>query len=179
MSSGRTKQDLHDLLRVPENGVVMEVSRGVEPEVEPHLPANDPAVSASPDVHIGLQSVWLTGDCAQELDIHLVMEPRVSLIVRQLQIERETGHLVTAAAAAADLSFYRARLLQRIDPRRLIGAEVPRGCLEHEEDKELDKERHASLKEMAYGESVSYRLAGDYRIKKKTKFGKMVMEVPN
>ena len=87
MSSGRTKQVLHDLFRVPENAIVVEVSRGVEPEVEPHLPANDPAVAASPDIHIGLQSVWLTGDRAQELDIHLVMEPRVSLIVRQLQVE--------------------------------------------------------------------------------------------
>lgn len=66
---------------------MVEVGGGVEPEVEPHFPADDAAVAASSHVHVRLQSVWLTRSCAEELDVNLVVEARVSLIVRELQAQ--------------------------------------------------------------------------------------------
>lgn len=76
--------DLHELVGSPENGVVMEVLGGIEPEMELHLSAYDPAVAAPSDVHIGLQRVGLPERCSQELYVHLVVEPWMSLAVRKL-----------------------------------------------------------------------------------------------
>ena len=45
---------VHDFLWVPENGVMVKIGGGVEPEMEFHLSANDLAVAASSDVNVGL-----------------------------------------------------------------------------------------------------------------------------
>ena len=59
---------LHDSLGVPEDGVGVEVSRWVKPQAKLLLPA---AFSLTED--IGVKSVWLTRDIAQELKIYLIM----------------------------------------------------------------------------------------------------------
>ena len=77
--------DSQDLVGVPDDGVVVEVGGGVEPEVEPHLPADDGAVAAAAHVHVGLQRVRLPRHRPQQLHVDLVVVPRVLLAVRQLQ----------------------------------------------------------------------------------------------
>jgi hypothetical protein len=63
----------------------VEPGRGVEPEVEPHLAAHDAAVAAAAHVHVRLQRVGLPGDGAQELHVDLVVEPRVRLVVGEVE----------------------------------------------------------------------------------------------
>lgn len=72
----------HYFVGVPQNGIVVEVGGWVKPEVEPHLPPNDPAISTAPHIDISLQSVGLSRGCAKELNVHLVVVSRVSLVVR-------------------------------------------------------------------------------------------------
>lgn len=62
----------------------MEVLGRIEPEMELHLPAYDLAVAAPSDVHVGLQCVGLPERGSQELYVHLVVEPWMSLAVRKL-----------------------------------------------------------------------------------------------
>lgn len=61
---------------------MMKVGGGIKPQVEPHLPADQPTVAAAADVDVGLNSVGLSWRGAEELDVHLVVVPRMSLIVR-------------------------------------------------------------------------------------------------
>lgn len=68
----------------------MEVRGRVEPEVEPHLPSDDPPVAAPPHVHIRLQRIRLPRYRAQELHVHFIMVTRVRLIVRELYIRAHT-----------------------------------------------------------------------------------------
>jgi hypothetical protein len=73
-----------DLVGVPDDGIVVEVGGGVEPEVEPHLPAMDGAVATATHVDVGLQRVRLPRHRPQQFHVDLVMVPRVLLTVRQL-----------------------------------------------------------------------------------------------
>ncbi len=84
-ADGDVVDEEDDVVGVPEDGVVVEVGGGVEPEVEAHLAADDAAVAGAADVDVGLEGVGLAGDGAQELHVDLVVEPRVRLVVRQLQ----------------------------------------------------------------------------------------------
>jgi hypothetical protein len=84
---GHVVDEEDDLVGVPEDGVVVVVRGGVEPQVELHLPADDVvAVAGAAHVHVGLQLVGLSGDGAQQLHVDLVVVPRVQLVVRQLHI---------------------------------------------------------------------------------------------
>lgn len=76
---------LHDLVWVPQDGIVVEIGSRVKPKVELHLPPNISTIAAAPDVHIGLQSVWLSWSIPHELNVHLIMEPRMYLVIRKLQ----------------------------------------------------------------------------------------------
>lgn len=62
----------------------MEAFGGIEPEMEFHLSADDLAVAAPSDVHIGLQCVGLPERGSQELYVHLIVKPWMSLAVRKL-----------------------------------------------------------------------------------------------
>ncbi|RWW20492.1 hypothetical protein GW17_00015401 [Ensete ventricosum] len=136
---GRTEtaEHSHDLVRVPEDGIVVEIGGGIEPEVEPHFPADDAAVAASSHVHVRLQSVWLTRSCAEELDVHLVMEAR---------LDRSSEVAISVRAIRLESTSY-------IDPRTWVVAWRRLGIdgLEHDEDKELKKKKkkkttHLSLR---------------------------------
>ena len=80
-ADGHVVDEEGDGVRVPEDGVVVEPRGGVEPEVEPHLTADDVAVAAAADVHVGLERVGLPRDGAQELHVDLVVETGVRLVV--------------------------------------------------------------------------------------------------
>jgi hypothetical protein len=60
--------NVHDLVFVPEDAVVVVICSGVEPEVDPLLPAADPIGK-----HIGLQDVGLARRVSQELEVQLVV----------------------------------------------------------------------------------------------------------
>lgn len=83
-NSQSTTHNLHShyFIRVPKNGIVVEVGGRVEPEVEPHFPPDDPAVSTAPHIDVSLQSVGLSKGRAKELNVHLVMVSGVSLVIR-------------------------------------------------------------------------------------------------
>lgn len=51
-------------MAVPENGIGMEVFRGVEPQHVPHLTVPSPVL-----VHIRLNQIWLPTPVPQELEI--------------------------------------------------------------------------------------------------------------
>ena len=59
---------LHDVLLAPDDGVSVEVSRGVKPEIELLL-----SVSLPLSEHIGVQNVRVAGEVPQELEVDLVM----------------------------------------------------------------------------------------------------------
>jgi hypothetical protein len=59
---------VHDLIRVPQDAIAVEISTGVEPQVDPLLPA-----SKATGEHIGLQDVGLAGCVAEELEVKLVV----------------------------------------------------------------------------------------------------------
>ena len=65
---GHVDEHVHDVQRVPEDGVVVEVLCRVEPQVGPLLPAPDPLRE-----HVGLHQVRLPADVAQELEVDLVV----------------------------------------------------------------------------------------------------------
>jgi hypothetical protein len=68
----RSDSDVHDVERVPEDGVGVEVGSGVEPEHELLLAL---ALAVAEDV--GVQEVGLAAHVAQELEVHLVV-PRAT-----------------------------------------------------------------------------------------------------
>jgi hypothetical protein len=76
---------------------VVEVGGGVEPvQAELDLPPDDPArpaVAGAEDVHVGLQRVRLPRRGAQELHVHLVVEPRVRVRVRQVEGRDDPGRV--------------------------------------------------------------------------------------
>lgn len=75
----------YNLLRIPEDGIVMKMSGGIEPQMELHLSPNYPPIATSPDVNVRLQRVRLPKRSPKELDIHLIMEPRMSFVVRKIE----------------------------------------------------------------------------------------------
>lgn len=72
---------LHDFIWVPQDGIVVEISSRVKPQVELHLPADISPVAASPDVHVRLQPVRLPRSVPHELDVYLIMGSGMRLIV--------------------------------------------------------------------------------------------------
>ena len=64
----------------------MKMSGGIEPQMELHLSPNYPPIATSPDVNVRLQRVRLPKRSPKELDIHLIMEPRMSFVVRKLPL---------------------------------------------------------------------------------------------
>ena len=85
-ADGDVVDEEDDVVGVPEDGVVVEVGGGVEPEVEPHLPPDDGAVAGAVHVHVRLQRPRLPRHRPQQLYVDLVVLPRVQLVVRQLHI---------------------------------------------------------------------------------------------
>lgn len=77
----KKQQYQHDLIRGPENGIVVEILGRVEPKMELHLSPDDIAISTPRDVHVCLQRVRLIGCCPEELYVDLVMVTRVVLVV--------------------------------------------------------------------------------------------------
>jgi hypothetical protein len=73
--------DVHELVRVPEDLVVVEVGCWIEPQVQALLPA---AVAVDEDV--GLEGDGLSVHVAQELEVHLVVVAAIRLR-RQLRIK--------------------------------------------------------------------------------------------
>ena len=60
--------NLHDVLRVPEDGVGVEVVGGVEPEMELHLPVPLPLGE-----HIGMECVRVSAEVSKELEVDLIV----------------------------------------------------------------------------------------------------------
>uniref|UniRef100_A0A804QFZ1 Uncharacterized protein n=1 Tax=Zea mays TaxID=4577 RepID=A0A804QFZ1_MAIZE len=85
-ADGHVVHEEGDGVGVPQDGVGVVGRRGVEPEVEPHLPPHDAPVAAAAHVHVRLQRVGLPRDGAQELHVDLVVETRVRLVVGELQM---------------------------------------------------------------------------------------------
>lgn len=59
---------LHNVLVIPKNGVVMEISSWVKPKVELHL-----SVANSFTKHIGVNNVRISTCVSQELKVYLIM----------------------------------------------------------------------------------------------------------
>ena len=74
---------LHDPVAAPEDGVAVEVLRGVEPEAVALLPAGRRAAVA---VHVGLQSPLVPPPVAKELKVELVVVLVEDVAVGQLRI---------------------------------------------------------------------------------------------
>ena len=72
---------LHDPVAAPEDGVAVEVLRGVEPEAVALLPAGRRAAVA---VHVGLHPPLPPPHVPQELEVQLVVRPLVHVPVRHL-----------------------------------------------------------------------------------------------
>ena len=68
---------LHDVSWVPEDGVGVEILGGIKPELELHLPVPLPLGE-----HIGVQSVRVSAEIPEELEVDLVMSRSLR---RQLQ----------------------------------------------------------------------------------------------
>lgn len=73
---------LHNLLRTPKNGIMMEVLGRIKPQMKLHFSPNYSPVPTSSDVNVGLQSVRLPKCCPKKFYVHFIMEPRVSFVVR-------------------------------------------------------------------------------------------------
>lgn len=52
-----------------------------------HLSAYNPPIATPSDVNIGLQCVRLPKCCPQELNVHFIVETRMSFIVGELSIQ--------------------------------------------------------------------------------------------
>jgi hypothetical protein len=72
---------LHDPVAAPEDGVAVEILRGVEPEAVALLPAGRRAAVA---VHVGLHPPLPAPHVPQELEVQLVVRPLVHVPVRHL-----------------------------------------------------------------------------------------------
>lgn len=58
---------LHDAVGVPEDGIGVEISSGVEPEIELLL-----SVAFALTEHIGVENVWFPTHIPQKLKVYLV-----------------------------------------------------------------------------------------------------------
>ena len=76
-----------DLTRSPENGVVVKVFSGVEPEMELLFPADDMAsISCPVSIDVGLEFVRLPWDCSQKFYVYFVMPTFINLAICLLGI---------------------------------------------------------------------------------------------
>lgn len=64
---------LHDLTRVPEYGIVMEISCRVEPKAKFHLSTYNFSISTSSDIHICLQNIRFILCCSKEFNVDFIM----------------------------------------------------------------------------------------------------------
>ena len=63
----RRKKDLHNVLRIPENGVSVEIGGGIEPKIELLL-----SVAFALSDHIGMKNIRLTTPVSKESKVNLI-----------------------------------------------------------------------------------------------------------
>ena len=63
----RRKKDLHNVLRIPENGVSVEIGGGIEPKIELLL-----SVAFALTEHICVKYVRISAQVSQELEVNLI-----------------------------------------------------------------------------------------------------------
>lgn len=66
MSSKHKKIDLdvHNLISVPQNCVMVEILSRVEPQIEFHFSPNNISVTTSSDEYVRLKAIWFPGRCS-------------------------------------------------------------------------------------------------------------------
>lgn len=81
----------HDIWWSPSNGVVMEILRGIKPEMELHFSSDNVSISTSSDEDVCLESVRLPWCCSQEFEVNFVVVSREILVVWELN-QNELKH---------------------------------------------------------------------------------------
>ena len=122
---------LHDPVAAPEDGVAVEVLRGVEPEAVALLPAGRRAAVA---VHVGLHPPLPPPHVPQELEVQLVVRPLVHVPVRHLHRAAQSVRRATAARrhGARDLAggWMDAHVEGDDDAGGVVGGELDAGAEE-------------------------------------------------